>query len=199
MSARGSIVVAVALAVHVAGCATGAPPELRRSMEDAKWMPTGAFARLGLPGQEQSGELLAVEPEAFILESGGQPRLIPSQCVQWVRLASFEGDYGSTLAWGVVGTLSTLSHGAFLVLTGPVWLISMGIAAGSQAAAGILQEPLAKPTPEAMERLRKWARFPQGLPSGYLTGSLAAARTGVACGKPYEIPQRWFGQSSRAE
>jgi hypothetical protein len=189
----------MALGVHVAGCGTGAPPELRRSMDDAKWMPTGVFARLGLPGEEQSGELLAVEPEGFVLETGGQARLIPPQCVQWVQLARFEGDYGSTLAWGVLGTLSTLSHGAFLVLTGPVWLLSMGIAAGSQARAGVLTEPLANPTPEAMERLRKWARFPQGLPSGYLPEALAARRTGVACGRPYELPLRWFGQPSRAE
>jgi hypothetical protein len=198
MRARVSTVVAMALGVHLAGCATGAPPELRRSMEDAKWMPTGAFARLGLPGQEQSGELLAVEPEAFILESDGRARLIPSQCVQWVRLANFEGENGSILAWGALGALSTLSHGYFFVLTGPVWLLSMGIAGGSQAAAGVLQEPLAKPTPEAMERLRKWARFPQGLPSGYLPEGHTGGRTGVACGRPYEMPLRWFSQP-RAE
>jgi hypothetical protein len=200
MSARAPnlAVVAMALAVHVAGCATGAPPELRRSMEEAKWMPTGVFARLRLPGEEQSGELIAVEPEAFILESGGRPRLIPPQCVQHVILARFEGEKGPILQWGAFGTLSALTHGYFFLLTGPVWLISMGIATGSQAAAGILEEPLTKPTPEAMERLRKWARFPQGLPSGYLTGHLpeghTAGPTGVACGQPYQMPLRWFGQ-----
>jgi hypothetical protein len=198
MSARILAAVAMALAAQVAGCGTGAPHELRRSMEDAKWMATGAFARLRLPGEEQSGELIAVEPEAFILESGGWPRLIPPQCVQRVELARFEGEKGPILAWGGLGTLSTLSHGAFLVLTGPVWLVSMGIAAGAQASAGILEEPLSKPTPEAMERLRKWARFPQGLPSGYLPDGHTAGRTGMACGQPYEMPLRWFGQP-RAE
>jgi hypothetical protein len=199
MSASGAVAIglrlsatAVALSLHLAGCTTGAPPELRRSMEDATWKPTGAFARLRLPGEEHTGELIAVEPEAFILETNGHPVLVPPQCVEKVHLAMFEANKGPVAAWGSLGALSTLSHGGFLVLTGPIWLISMGIATAAQSQAGTLQEQLSKATPEAIERLRAWARFPQGLPSGYLPSTVVGSRTGTACGQPYALPSRWF-------
>ncbi len=184
----------MAMAMHFAGCASGIPPEFRRSMKDAQWKPTGAFARLHLSAQEYAGELIAVEPEAFILETNGHVLLLPPQCVERVTLSMFESEKAPIVAWGLLGTVSTLSHGAYFLLTAPIWLFSTAIATGAQAGAGsLLEERLTNPTPEVVrERLRKWARFPQGLPSGYVPSSLSGSKTGLACGQPYEMPDRWF-------
>ncbi len=194
MSARASQVAPaaiIALIAHIGACASATPPAYRRSIEVAKWHPNGAYAWLDVNGSTYAGELIAAEPEAFVLEDNGHVLLLPVPCVRRVGLSWFEPDRGAIVAWGVLGTLSSLSHGAYFIITAPVWLLSTGIAAGAQGRAGLLDERMTGAT-EQRQRVRKWARFPQGLPAGYLPANLAGSPTGMACGQPYALPARWF-------
>jgi len=68
-------------------------------------------------------------------------------------------EYG---AWAGVGTLATISHGKFLIISAPLWLI-VGISAASGES---FRDRYVEEMPAATywEEVQKFARFPQGIP-----------------------------------
>jgi hypothetical protein len=113
------------------------------------------------------GELLAVEPDRVYLARGDQVTVVPLICIEKLKVGAFETT-AEPLAWGTVGALTTLSHGYFLVFSLPTWLLSTAPASRVHSSAGHIEEPRPGEAAPKLENLRKWARFPQGMPAGYL-------------------------------
>jgi hypothetical protein len=121
--------------------------------------------------KKTSGELIAVAPgRLFILSQTGvsEIRLIS---IKWMRLEVFESA-NMLGAWAFVGTLSTLSHGIGLVVSAPIWIISGISAAAAESRSGVI---MLRGSPT--EDIRKYARFPQGLPEGIDLASLKMKRS----------------------
>ena len=157
------------LGAFASGClaASTAPEGWRRSKEDVQRVALGSWTRVeSRPGGTSSrpslvldGELIAADGKSVVLAKGGDVTVVPATCVNRMTVAAFEPGVADTIALGSVGGLSTLSHGFFLVIGAPIWLVTTLGATWAQSGAGTLEKPR---NPGA------WARFPQGLPSGFL-------------------------------
>jgi hypothetical protein len=116
------------------------------------------------------GELLAVdETTLHLLDPRDGPVAIPTAWIVRSRLAVHSNAADGLAVWGVLGLASTASHGWYLLLTAPVlWLpVTIG--------GPIAESKLGLVDCTAMEcqTLWRWARFPQGLPSGVSIDQLA--------------------------
>lgn len=110
-------------------------------------------------GSEIAGELLAIDQGVIYVKKGARDDVsIPLYNVRGADVFKYESDWGFGL-WGTLGTLSTISHGVFLVFTAPIWILSSSIAAGYEAAHVRLQIP-----DDDIAEITKWARYPQGMP-----------------------------------
>ena len=158
-----------------------APAAWQRSMDDVKRITYGAWTRVEGPSFASDGELLAADHKHLVLSRGSEVTIIDSRCVAKVTVAAFEDLPGQTILWGVLGSLSTFSHGAYLFLSMPVWLITTGSATYAHSKAGYLQADYSKPPAAEVDNIRKWARFPQGLPPGYLEQAKTVHDTGSMC------------------
>jgi hypothetical protein len=113
-----------------------------------------------LRDDDVEGELIAVEPETIaVLAPEGLTR-IPRDAVQRVVVTVLPERRTAAGATMGLGALSTLSHGAYLLISLPVWLVAGGIAVGMTS-----HEERWKFSP--MDELYQFARFPQGLPQGW--------------------------------
>jgi hypothetical protein len=66
------------------------------------------------------------------------------------------------IAWTALGTLSTASHGFFLIFSAPIWMLG-GLMSGLSA--GIENDAVA--SNDVLDALRSRARCPAGLPDGW--------------------------------
>ncbi len=144
----------------------GAPYEDGEELPSLEEVPVrGVPTEVTLHGCTGQGELLAADDEAIWLQVEGVTDLTHIEVVRWkdvqeVSIELHESDAGWVAGWTAAGVVSTASHGLFLVLTVPVWLI-VGISAGSAEAAG--NDAVAKNS-EQYFQLFQFARFPQGMP-----------------------------------
>jgi hypothetical protein len=152
-------------ALVVAGCASSpAPPAWRRSLGQAQRSPYGAYCRANLRGGRSiAGELLAVAPTGVIIDDHLRLRRVPTACVITMEVVAFEAPRSGALGWGLLGALSTISHGFILIFSAPVWLIVTPIATYGQGRAGYQRYAQGPSLLEA----QPWARFPQGMPPGF--------------------------------
>jgi len=114
------------------------------------------------------GELIAIEAESLLVLEDRAQALVSISLAD-VRKADLTGYAASSAiaSWTVLGTLSTASHGFFLLLSAPVWLV-----AGISASAAETYAPHVKRPPSSWEAMRPFARFPQGMPPGLARTSL---------------------------
>lgn len=146
--------------------ASPAPPSARRTMAEAQRDPHGAWINIDTGRGEIAGELLAVEPRALVVQSTVGFQRVPLPTIRRWTLAWYQGDNSSVIAFNVVGTLSTLSHGYWLVFTAPLlWMIPGTVMARAQSKQG--QESNDRPDPVSLAALAMYARFPAGLPPGF--------------------------------
>jgi hypothetical protein len=111
------------------------------------------------------GELIAVDQTAFhvLTQSGFQS--VPRAAVRRITLTGY-GNRARTLAlWSVLGGASTLSHGFYLLFTAPTWTAGGIIASLKEKHASIWHDE---------DVAFRFARFPQGLPSGFDPKTLGA-------------------------
>lgn len=173
----GKIALAVALWLAAPGC--GSHIEQAPSPEEATKTPYGSWIRIETSDGIRTGELLAVSEDRIFVRTASGPMAIPMGAAQKVVLWRFDGEEASLLMSSFVGTVSTVSHGFFLVLSAPVWIIGGAIATTVEADAGEIEDP-------NIRELRKWARFPQGLPARY------ARDHGLRTGDPWGPgPSTW--------
>jgi hypothetical protein len=113
-------------------------------------------------GPMVSGELLAAENDFLHVAGASEIIRVRVDDVARVRLVKFQGDIDRKLFLGIVGTLSTVSHGFFLVFSAPFWMISTTIATRTESSAGVLDASALD-----LDVLQQFSRFPQGLPPGF--------------------------------
>jgi hypothetical protein len=170
------------LGAFASGClaASTAPEGWRRSQEDVQRVALGSWTRVesrpaspsSPPSLVLDGELIAADGKSVVLAKNGHVTVVPVTCANRMTVAAFEPGVAEAIAIGSVGGLSTLSHGFFLVISAPIWLVTTMGATWAQSGAGTLEKPR---NPGA------WARFPQGLPPGFLEQAGRVTMVGADC------------------
>jgi hypothetical protein len=108
-------------------------------------------------GDRPAGELIAAHADTLFLLVGDSLSATPVATVRTVELSRYRSNAGQLVLWTLLGTLSTVSHGFYLLLTAPVWLIT-----GAVTAIGDTQSATLETRNPGL--LAPWARFPAGLP-----------------------------------
>src|SRR5262249_32903974 len=137
--------------------------ERRPSPEKAVTSGRGAYSYLQLAGERhETGELIAADSDRFWILTN-EPRLVtvPVASVERAWFGVYSTNEGALGAWTGVGSLSTISHGAFLIISFPVWLAVGVTASAVESGRGLVTYP-----PTKLAVVRRYARFPQGLPAG---------------------------------
>lgn len=146
--------------VALAACISNPQPGERTAERAANDGHGGTVVVKTLDGDEIDGELIAIGPGPYLYVQVAETLgAIPVMRIAQADLYEYQSD-GGFFAWGLLGTLSTASHGFFLVLSAPVWIASSSIAAAVESRAPHLEYP-----GDAIDDFRPWARFPQGLPA----------------------------------
>jgi hypothetical protein len=132
------------------------------------WIRVEGTAASGAQSPDElltEGELIAVDQTAFhvLTQSGFQS--VPRASVRRITLTGY-GNRARTLAlWSVLGGVSTLSHGFYLLFTAPTWAVGGVVASLKEKHASIWHDE---------DVAFRFARFPQGLPSGFDPKTLGA-------------------------
>jgi hypothetical protein len=154
--------------VLAAACAGNpAPSGLLPSPKDAVRDLYGGWIELtvpaGLHDDRISGELIAARADSvWILPDTGRAVIaVATSTVKQGRLVRYQSDAGAVMGYTALGILSTLSNGAFLILTAPAWLITGIVASSAESGTPIRDAP-----PHMWGELAAYARFPEGLPPG---------------------------------
>lgn len=165
--------------VAAAGCAACASNSAPRG-----WLPKPGEAQVIAYGgwieltyeendgrRRAHGELIAVTADSvWVLEERGG-LVIPTAAVRTGKLTAYAAQTGNVAAWTVVGTLATISNGAFLIFTAPMWIIGGTLVTGNESRA-----PERKHPPLTWVGLAPYARFPQGMPAGVELTALQSKR-----------------------
>lgn len=158
--------VAVAILAAVCSCArVRAPDDLLANPEEMGVDTYGGWIDVRFHYDENleasvDGELIAIDSDTvFVLERS--LRAIPMRDVIRARMVAFNSGAGGTALLVTVGTISTLSHGVYLIFTAPAWILMGGGAASMQSF-----EPVYDYPKSTVEELSIFARFPAGIPDG---------------------------------
>jgi hypothetical protein len=176
-------VLAAFLAASLTGCASNPAPK--------GWLPPavkaqeqayGGWISLSCKNAEAvthvEGELIAItDDRVYVLADSGLVD-VPHESVAKATLAAYATGDGQLAGWSALGTLSTLSHGAYLILTAPMWIIAGIMAAAGESRAALLHYP-EKP----LASFRAYARFPQGLPAGFEASALGRLKGALTSGR----------------
>ena len=107
------------------------------------------------------GELIALDEQSVIIMSYRGPLKISTPRITKARLVRYDTKIGNMGGLILLGTLSTISHGFYLVLTAPVlWILGGSATTGARSFEAIIDFPK-KP----LDSFKPYARFPQGLPT----------------------------------
>ncbi len=157
----------IVLATLTSGCAgTPGPSGYLQPAEVAQYQAYGAWIKVYLKPNydELEGEFIAIDPDTlFVLNRGGL-HAIPRDTIERARLGTYNSQWGALAAWTTVGSLATMSHGWYAGITLPVWMIL-----GSVTTAVVSHGPIEGVRGHDSARWRelsKFARFPQGMPTG---------------------------------
>lgn len=109
--------------------------------------------------ENTAGEFIAVDGDNLVVLTEKTVISIPIEQIKEAKLMAYNSRSSLLAIWTLVGTLSTASHGIVLLLSAPVWIICGTITTSVESYA-----PRAAYPQKSWEELRKFARFPQGLP-----------------------------------
>ncbi|HLK92051.1 MAG TPA: hypothetical protein VKZ18_19320 [Polyangia bacterium] len=154
-------VVGIVIALLGGACAGWEIPNSERPRQDeAVVSGKGARAQLLLAdGSRHTGELISAgDGFVWLLYDDGRLASFPLANVRKAWLGVFRTYEGALAGWTVAGSLTTVSHGFFLVFTLPLWLLTGTTSAYLESMRGFLTCP-----PESWDVARRYARFPQGL------------------------------------
>lgn len=164
---------ASALLAATFGCAQNPAPggwlePAREAVDD----PYGAWIAVSEEGRGVAGEFLAIDRDSvFVLLPSGSVHAVSLDRVTGAQLAYYDAQPGALAIWTTVGSWSTISNGILLIFTLPTWIIGGSVATGSQSRAPLVSldheetaESGADSWAERWNAVRKYARFPGGLP-----------------------------------
>jgi hypothetical protein len=159
------------LALALAACVTNPDPR-QPSLSTMQHSGLGGWIVITMRGGGVfAGELIAVEQVTIrMLDGTSQLRSVPIRDIDKAELYTYVSE-GGLGGWAAVGTLTTISHGFFLVLTAPLWILSGSIAGISESRHVVVRYP-----DDGLPALARWARFPQGLPAGVGEAGVLAPR-----------------------
>lgn len=169
--------VSLGAALASAGCSAGnsAPKDWLPKPAEAQAIAYGGWIELTYKGaeakREADGELIAVSDDSVWVLSQNEGVVVSTASVKDGKLTAYAAQTGGLSGWTAVGTLSTLSNGAFLLFTAPLWLL-----VGGSSIAGESRDAQRKSPPLTWSELAAFARFPQGLPEGITFAALQAKR-----------------------
>lgn len=116
------------------------------------------------------GELIAVHNDSVYVLSPSQVDAFPLSDLDSAKLELHRHRVTGYVLASVLGGISTLSHGGFLLFTAPMWLIT-----GISVSSSVSKQPNVIYFPQtAIDEFRKFSRFPQGLPTGIAPEQLVA-------------------------
>jgi hypothetical protein len=159
--------------VGSAGCASNpVPSRLRVTKEQAVMSGKGAPARVTFRNRAIAfGELIAASDDTiWILTEQGQLAFYPVSVIESVALGIHDNHAELFGVWTALGSVSTISHGAFLIFTLPIWLVSGLSVTIQESRSGNFEYP-----PWPLVALKPYARFPQGAPVGLTAANLTGA------------------------
>ncbi|GEM_PF-2642350 len=158
------LVAVIALAAFITACVDNPDPR-KPTLAKMEREGVGAWVvATSRAGWEVQGELISVTSEYVHILRVGQPGAaliyLRTTDLSRARVYMYESE-GGLGAIGLLGTLSTISHGFVLLLTAPVWIIATAIA----VAAETNHVELDYPEDNSLTEISHWARFPQGIPA----------------------------------
>jgi hypothetical protein len=163
---RRSALAAILLAITAAGCASNpAPAGWLPAAGEVVTEPYGAWVVLQVASSDSSravaGELIAAHSDSvFVLSFDGLEAHSVDEIVD-ARVAWYDSGASSLVLWTVAGSLGSLSHGAFGIISLPLWIIIGTVATSLQASSPLVDYQPAMSLPRTIS---PYARFPQGLP-----------------------------------
>ena len=149
--------------VLVLGCARNTAPSGWLSLApEASREAYGGWAMVwDSAGTQTDGELIAVNRDSVYVLTHRGLAVIPMRRVAKLNVTGYNSAAGTLALWGLAGTLGTISHGWFLLFSSPAWIITSSIAAVAHS-----REPREIYPEVELDKLRIYARFPQGIPAG---------------------------------
>lgn len=197
-----------------------APDGLRRPVDDDE--PFGYTVEVTVGGQLWRGELVGCDEGGVYLllhEAGkaaaqylGWDAFQEGKAAQYLGWDAFqEGEIdvpGSSvfgiLAWGLLGTASTASHGWWAMVSAPLWALTTIVTTVAYAVTDDESFPESAPGRNPCCDLARWARFPQGVPlavaqryrsirdgdPGVADGRVAACSGAAVREEPARAPER---------
>jgi hypothetical protein len=145
---------------------SGAPDGILADPDDIGRNAFGGWIELWTPPNDASdeaavrGELIAVHADSvFVL--GSELVAVARNDIAEAEMFAWDSHADRLGLWTTAGILGTITHGWFLVLTAPVWLISGSTAAGIQSR----QPRFRLSSGDSWDDFRAYARFPAGLPA----------------------------------
>ncbi|HKA90678.1 MAG TPA: hypothetical protein VKE22_23615 [Haliangiales bacterium] len=113
-------------------------------------------------GNPVEGELVEASGQGVtVLIGQSLVRFRPPDC-QRVTVAVFRTRESVPVIWTIAGTLSTLSHGGFLLISAPVWQI-----VGNTTVVLMHNRPIHQYPDDPLQDFARFARFPQGMPADF--------------------------------
>jgi hypothetical protein len=171
------------LVLALAACAINPDPRTRPIELVARDGHGGWIVVTDRHGAEIDGELIAIDPGAVrVLGATGLVSVARSD-VASARLWAWDAEHGRVLVWGGLGTLSTISHGFFLLISAPIWMLTTALTTGAATYTPVVDYP-----GDGWDKLAIWARFPQGMPPGTYAGDLVQQRRAPAPVPPVVAP-----------
>ncbi len=171
MRSRERVAILALLAALALGCASAptSPPDWLPDPVAVGENPFGAWIEVQCGTKrgemEIHGELLAVDRTHVYVLRPDDMRAVAIDSVREARVTWYNSHGGAVVGATVIGTFMTISNGAFLVFTAPMWMIGGTLAAHSQ-----YHEPVLESPDRGWDEIRPFARFPQGLPPGFVPG-----------------------------
>jgi hypothetical protein len=172
----------LALVLACATCTTNPDPRQPSIEMMQKRSFGGWIVVVQRDGGIHGGELIATDGGVIRVLNMRGMSVIPATTITWAGLYKYEHE-GGLGAWGLLGGLSTISHGFFLVISFPVWMLVTGIAIAVESGHVEIEYP-----DEDWREFSKWARFPQGMPPGMDPRALVTPRSAMPAPAPVAPP-----------
>jgi hypothetical protein len=161
-----TLATALLMTAILAGCAANnAPRGYLSSASEAQQEAYGAWIDLDTlavsSAKQIRGEFIAFQGGSVYVLTQDSLVVLATAKIQKATLTSFDSQYGVLAMWAVLGGLSSFSHGFGAMISLPVWAL-----AGFIATIGQSYSPQTTYPPEYWTTLSRFARYPQGVPTG---------------------------------